>query len=92
MDTIFFLINPSYFIFGLLVTFSGLFSFYHDKYNRTEIDFKMPLFMGIMITWKEVAFANLIWSVPYFFFDRFILVNFDNWLKQKLYILQRRYA
>jgi hypothetical protein len=56
------------------------------------INFGMILarYLGIVITWKEVAFANLICSLPYFFFDRLILVNFDNWLKQKLFALKHR--
>lgn len=47
---IFFLFNRRYFVFGILTLFSGVFSFYHDKYNRGPIDFKMPLFLGIFIT------------------------------------------
>ncbi len=47
---IFFLIDKRYFVYGFLTVFSGIFSFYHDKINRTPIDFKMPLFFGIIIT------------------------------------------
>ena len=45
-----FLINRKYFVFGALTVFSAVFSYYHDKINRTPIDFNMPLFLGIMIT------------------------------------------
>jgi len=49
---VFFLINKKYFVFGLLSVLSGIFSFFHDKYNRAPIDFKLPLFLGILISWK----------------------------------------
>ena len=47
---IFFLINRRYFMYGFLTIFSAVFSFYHDKVNRTPIDLKMPLFIGMFIT------------------------------------------
>jgi len=49
---IFFLINRKYLVFGLLSLVSGIFSFFHDKYNRVPVDFKLPLFLGILISWK----------------------------------------
>ena len=59
----FFLINKHYFVFAMLTILSGLFSFYHDKFNRTNIDLKMPLFLGIMITWKYGLVYTLIFFV-----------------------------
>ena len=45
-----FLLNKRYFLFSVLTIFSGIFSYYHDMKNRTPIDFKMALFLGIFIT------------------------------------------
>lgn len=59
----FFLINKHYFVFVFLTVLSALFSFYHDKFNRTNIDLKMPLFLGIMITWKYGLIYTLIFFV-----------------------------
>ncbi len=60
---IFFLINPKYFVFAVLTIISGLFSFYHDKFNRTNIDLKLPLFLGILITWKFGLLYTLIFFI-----------------------------
>jgi hypothetical protein len=60
---IFFFINPKYFVYGLLTVVSGLFSFYHDKYNKTPIDLKMPLFLGIMISREYGFFLALIFFI-----------------------------
>ncbi len=59
----FFLINKHYFVFVFLTIVSALFSFYHDKYNRTNIDLKMPLFFSIMITWKYGLIYTLIFFI-----------------------------
>jgi hypothetical protein len=45
-----FILNRRYFLFGLLTVFSFIFSFYHSKYNRTPMDFKLALFLGLYIT------------------------------------------
>ncbi len=47
---ILFIINKRYFLFGLLTAFSFVFSYYHSKYNRTPLDFKMALFLGMYVT------------------------------------------
>jgi hypothetical protein len=47
---IIFILNRRYFLFGLLTVFSFIFSFYHSKYNRTPMDFKLALFLGLYIT------------------------------------------
>jgi len=47
---ILFLINERYFVFGFLTILSATLSYYHDRYNRTPLDLKMPLFLGIFIT------------------------------------------
>jgi hypothetical protein len=44
------IMNRRYFLFGLLTVFSFIFSFYHSKYNRTPMDFKLALFLGLYIT------------------------------------------
>ncbi|MBN2368730.1 hypothetical protein JXC34_06935 [Candidatus Woesearchaeota archaeon] len=55
---IFFIINRKYFMFGLLTILSGIFSFYHDRINRSPIDLKMPLVLGIIIArYYGVLFA-----------------------------------
>jgi len=59
----FFLINKHYFVFVFLTVFSGFISFYHDKYNRTNIDLKMVFFLGIMITWKYGIIYTFIFFV-----------------------------
>ena len=59
----FFLINKHYFVFVFLTIVSALFSFYHDKFNRTNIDLKMPLFFSIMITWEYGLVYTLIFFV-----------------------------
>jgi hypothetical protein len=46
----FFLINREYFLFVSLTLLSAAFSFYHSKVNRTPLDFKLALFLGIFIT------------------------------------------
>lgn len=45
-----FMFNRKYFLYGALTLFSFIFSFYHSKYNRTPIDFKLALFLGLYIT------------------------------------------
>jgi len=45
-----FLYNRRYFMFILVTLFSAVFSFYHSKFNRTPMDFKMALFLGIFVT------------------------------------------
>lgn len=59
----FFLINKHYFVFVFLTVFSALISFYHDKYNRTNVDLKMVFFIGIMITWKYGILYTFIFFV-----------------------------
>ncbi len=43
-------ISMRYFIFGILTLFSAIFGFYHDRVNKTPYDFRLTLFMGIIIT------------------------------------------
>jgi hypothetical protein len=45
-----FMYNKRYFVFAMLTFFSAIFGFYHSKFNRTPIDFKLALFLGIFIT------------------------------------------
>jgi hypothetical protein len=47
---IFFLFNKKYLLFFILTIGSAVFSFYHSKINRTPLDFKMALFLGLFIT------------------------------------------
>jgi len=47
---VFFILNRDYFMFVLLTAFSAVFSFYHSKFNRTPMDFKLALFFGFFIT------------------------------------------
>lgn len=45
-----FMLNRKYFLYGALTAFSFTFSYYHSRYNRTPLDFKMALFIGLFIT------------------------------------------
>lgn len=45
-----FLLNKKYFLFIAVTAFSAIFGYYHSKYNRTPIDFKLALFLGLFIT------------------------------------------
>lgn len=45
-----FLLNKRYFIFFILTIFSTLFSFYHSKINKSPLDLKFALFLGLFIT------------------------------------------
>jgi len=65
---IIFLLNKRYFVFGALSIISGIFSFYHDKYNRTPIDFKLALFLGIIIT----RYYGILFTFIFFIFSDFI--------------------
>ncbi|MFH2020744.1 MAG: hypothetical protein ABIJ34_04980 [archaeon] len=46
----FFLFHRKYFYFSLLTLGSAVFSFYHSKFNRSPMDFKLALFLGVFIT------------------------------------------
>lgn len=60
---ILFLLNKKYFVFVLITTVSTIFSFYHSKYNRTPVDFKMALFLGLFITRYYNLFFTLIFFI-----------------------------
>ena len=36
--------------------------------------------LGIVISWKQVALANLFCAPPFYFIDKFILVVIDRWV------------
>ena len=38
-------------------------------------------YMGVISNWKEVAIANLICAIPFFFLDKSIFVHLDKWIK-----------
>jgi hypothetical protein len=59
---IIFILNRKYFLFGLMTVFSFLFSFYHAKFNRTPMDFKLALFLGLYIT----RFYGLLFTMIFF--------------------------
>jgi hypothetical protein len=57
-------------------------------------------YFGVLSSWKQVAIANLICWVPFYFIDKFILINLEEWLiklyewiemflKRKAYELQQ---
>jgi len=52
LTTILFLSDKKNFLFVVLTGISGIFSFYHDKHNRTPVDLKLPLVLGIFITYN----------------------------------------
>ncbi|MEM3374741.1 MAG: hypothetical protein QXE31_06030 [Candidatus Woesearchaeota archaeon] len=47
---ILFLLNKKYFIFAFLTIFSAIFSYFHSKFNRSPLDLKLALFLGLFIT------------------------------------------
>ena len=57
---VFFLYNRRYFMFILITLFSAVFSFYHSKYNRTPMDFKMALFLGLFVTREYGMFLTML--------------------------------
>ncbi|MBT3720946.1 hypothetical protein HN789_06650 [archaeon] len=59
---ILFIFKKDYFLFIGLTAFSAIFSFYHSKYNRTPIDFKLALVLGIFIT----RYYNLLFTFIFF--------------------------
>lgn len=50
LSILFFFYNKRYFMFIIVTLFSAFFSFYHSKFNRTPMDFKMALFLGLFVT------------------------------------------
>ena len=50
LSLIFFMFNRQYFLFIFLTIASGIFAFYHSKVNRSPIDFKLALVIGLFIT------------------------------------------
>jgi|SaaInlStandDraft_4_1057021.scaffolds.fasta_scaffold62121_2 hypothetical protein len=68
ISTILFFITKKYFIFAIFAIFSAFFSYYHDRVNKTIIDFKLTLFLGIMITWK----FGLMFTFIFFIISDFI--------------------
>ena len=63
-----FLLNNKYFMFGFISILSGVFSFYHDKHNHSPIDFKLALFMGILVT----KYFGLTFTILFFIFSDLI--------------------
>ncbi len=57
-----FLLNRKYFVFVLLTLISTVFSLYHSKYNRTPVDLKFALFLGLFIT----RYYGLLFTVIFF--------------------------
>jgi hypothetical protein len=47
---IFLIFNRRFFLFVFLTGISAVFSLYHAKYNRSPMDFKWALFLGLFIT------------------------------------------
>ncbi|NTV24571.1 MAG: hypothetical protein HGA85_09510 [Nanoarchaeota archaeon] len=45
-----YLLYKKYFLFFIMTGFSSIFSFYHSRYNKTPMDLKLALFLGIIIT------------------------------------------
>ena len=60
--TVLFLLNKKYFVFVLLTLISTVFSLYHSKYNRTPVDMKFALFIGLFIT----RYYNLFFTLVFF--------------------------
>jgi hypothetical protein len=50
LGLLFFMYNKKYFMFIAVTLFSAVFSFYHSKVNRTPMDFKLALFLGLFVT------------------------------------------
>jgi hypothetical protein len=42
--------NKRFFTFVAVTLFSAIFTFYHSKFNRSPMDFKLALFLGVFIT------------------------------------------
>ncbi len=59
---ILFLLNKRYFVFLIITGFSTVFSYYNSKFNRTPIDFKMALFLGLFIT----RYYSLVFTFVFF--------------------------
>jgi len=57
-----FFINQRVFIFGVLTAIAGIFGFYHDKINKTVFDFRLSLFLGIIIT----RYYGLLYTLIFF--------------------------
>ena len=36
--------------------------------------------LGVVISWKQIALANLVCAPPFYFIDKFILVAIDRWV------------
>ncbi|MBT4352841.1 hypothetical protein HOD20_09995 [archaeon] len=47
---IIFMYNKKFFTFAVLTFFSAIFTFYHSKWNKSPIDFKLTLFLSVFIT------------------------------------------
>lgn len=61
-------INFKLFLFAILTFASAVFSYYHDKHNRTPFDFRPALFLGIIIT----RFYGLEYTLAYFIISNVI--------------------
>jgi hypothetical protein len=60
---VFFLINRKYFMFIALTLGSAIFSFYHSKVNKSPLDFKMALFLGLFITREYGILFTLVFFI-----------------------------
>jgi hypothetical protein len=58
-----FLFHRRYFYFGILTLGSAIFSFYHSRYNRTPMDLKLALFLGMFVT----RHYGLLFTMIFFF-------------------------
>lgn len=50
LSILLFTFNKKFFTFIVLTLFSAIFTFYHSKFNRSPMDFKLALFLGVFIT------------------------------------------
>ncbi len=46
---VFYLMSRSLFLFSALTAASGIFAYYHSRFNRTPFDFKLALLFGLFI-------------------------------------------